>query len=256
MLGFAEPRLFGLCKYMNNSNTELDTGSLKPGTSKAFFRPMRKTSDGSCPAHYCIPARRANNGQLAIGDAILLEGSMGKALETKTLEKNITWMMTRTITFMRAARSRGDSPAVIVPMNSAALRSKEVASAFTQKCREIDQDMKDQFTVEAFNFPKNMSLGYLDDIAILLYPFSPVYIARPNMGWSDFTVLANCNFQGASIDLHDKPWPIEKAQPYLEDFVRNCQANRLPAYAHGMGTPEIASAAKAAGFDYLDGKVV
>ena len=238
---------------MSAPTQEKDVEALKDGESVVFLRPVRKAEDDSLEAHYCVPAIRKSDGQLLVGDDIMLEGSQSKVLEAKILGANIRWVLNKTIARMRMAAARGENAKTIIPINAMALTLKEVASAFSETCRQMEPELKEHFVVEAFNFAPNMNLSFLDNVAILFYPFSPVYLARPNRGWLDFKILANCNFQGVSMDMQNKSWPVEKVQPYLTNFVLNSQAHRLPTYAHGLATPAIATAAKEANFDFLDG---
>ncbi|MEE8393243.1 MAG: hypothetical protein V3R66_02780, partial [Rhodospirillales bacterium] len=66
-------------------------------------------------------------------------------------------------------------------------------------------------------------------------------------------IFANCNFQGASVDLMNKPWPEDKVRSFFEEFVGGARTRRLSTYVHGVGSSPIA---KAAGCDYMDGEQV
>lgn len=134
------------------------------------------------------------------------------------------------------------------------LALKEVAAEFAVECRQFEDDLKGLLVVEVFNFPMKLDIGLLDDIAVILHAFSPVYLARPNPGWTDFRVFANCNFQGVALDLRNKPWPVDKVAPYLQEFVNSARANRLPVYLHGVATSQIADAAGWVGGVRLHGR--
>lgn len=235
---------------------DFDLESLKPGEARILYRTIRDTTSGSLAGYYLVPAHRTHDGSLESGDAVLLKGTEGKALDVKTIAKTTTWLVSEGIKFLRNLRNSGEVGMVVVPLNARGLILKQVASEFAAACRALDNDLVGRFIIEVCHFPKIVDMSFLDDLAILLYPFSPIYIARPNTGWTDFKLIANCNYQGVAIDLQDKAWPAEKVGPFLAEFVRNARSNRLPAYLHGVGSPAIASAGNEAGFDFLDGRLI
>ena len=106
---------------------------------------------------------------------------------------------------------------------------------------------------ELFNFPDKLSLDYLDNLAITVFPFCRDYIARPRPGWTNFTIFTNCNFQGVSFHLMDKAWPAEQIKPHLQTFCSAALEGRLDAYVHGIANEVIGDATRRAGFKYMNG---
>ncbi|MCW8861686.1 MAG: hypothetical protein OQK07_04610, partial [Rhodospirillales bacterium] len=131
-----------------------------------------------------------------------------------------------------------------------------VASVYAEHAREIAREYEGVLVMECFDFPKAFSLDIIDELAILLYPFSPVYLARPDLGVTDFTIYANCNFQGVCADLQNKPWPAAKAGEFLMAFSESARARRLSTYVHGVGSTDVSRVVNEASIDFLDGDVI
>lgn len=227
---------------MSIPNNESEAEILEPGEACVFLRPIIKASEGAPAALYAVPAMRGSNGALLVGD---------EAIADEWDADNITWVVDKVAEHLETLDFQGETSPLIVPFNAKALANDMGAAAFEESCGRNASQLKDRFIVEAFNFTDDMDLAFLDDLAFLLYEHSPVYLARPTPGWTDFKLLTNCNFQGVSVDMSDLP-PDGAASQHLAEFVSNAQANRLPTYVHSIGSPEIAAAAAESAVDYID----
>lgn len=220
------------------------------------LRPIIDAASREAVACYFEPALPGRDGGVLTGDDALLDGSGGRALNQKVLAKNTSAVLGSAAMEFNSPEFKGLGLPVIVPLNAAAFVVNHVANAFTKTCRELEEVFSGHIIFEAMNFPEPLTLAAVDDLAILLFPFSDRYLARPHLGAKDFKVFANCNFYGVSLHLQDKPWPVDKVIPHLENFVAKAKANRLPAYLHGAGTGAIVDAALAAGCDFVDGAAI
>jgi len=159
---------------------------------------------------------------------------------------------------MAAARAglmvnTGDDRKLIVPVNGSALAHKGIASALTERCREFSRDIAQSIIFEVTNAEDDKSMAVLDEIAIILYPFCLTYSARIKPKTQNLKLYAACNYTGIALHLKDKPWPMKAVGGYFEDLTARTESNRLKAYCHGLGTPELVEAALAAGVRFVSG---
>lgn len=145
---------------------------------------------------------------------------------------------------------------VIVPLFGAAFVDKSVASAFTEACKAQPRAIHEQIVFEVTGVDDEVAMSWLDEVAIVLYLFCLSYICRVSPRSRNFSFQATCNYAGVSLDLGNKPWPVDRVGPFLAEFAVKCEAARLKAYVHGVGTAELAAAAVAAGVRYMDGAAV
>ena len=221
-----------------------------------ILRPDVANGGGGVVGHYCIPVASDKKGGRTVGGDVLLEGSRQRALDQKVLAKSTQKFLRDVAGRLRLAANRGEAPRLIVPLNGVALGVRAVAGVFAAECRGLEKAFRDQLVFEIFNLPKDLSPSQVDDIAVLLFSFCRQYLARPNPGTSEFKVFTNCNFSGISLNLQDKPWPVEQLTPFLRDFVQGAEYNRLETYLHGVGTRDVADVAVQCGIGYMDGTAV
>ena len=226
---------------------------LKPGELTVVPRPVVYLPEGRVQAFYAVPMKRTSDGEVLIGHDLLAQGVAGERLDHGLLAANARRILNGAALKAKDMVLTGVMAPMIVPLNALALGLTEIASEFTETCREIDDDVRANFVFEVGNFPKKLPLSLIDDLAILMYPFCRYYLARPNVGQLDLKVFANTNFQGVALDFRDKPWPIGKAKPAIEKFFASAQRQRLSTYLHGVGSKEILEAAMACPFDFADG---
>ncbi|MBF0304318.1 MAG: hypothetical protein HQL41_01520 [Alphaproteobacteria bacterium] len=145
---------------------------------------------------------------------------------------------------------------VIVPLFGAAFVDKSVASAFTEACKAQPPDVHRRIVFEVTGVGDEVAMSWLDDVAIVLHLFCLSYTCRVTPRSRNFTFHATCNYSGVSLDLANKPWPVDRVGPFLVDFVAKCKIARLRAYVHGVGSAELAAAAIEAGVRFMDGSAV
>ncbi len=205
---------------------------------------------------YCMPAFISSNGSAIVGDALLTVGAEERVLDQELLAKNVVGVIKQVAKFLRTNELEGGEEKVIIPINAEAMSVERVARALTGACRELLNSYNGKIIFEMMNFPAKISIDYLDNLGILVYPFSSEYIARPSPSWTDFTIFANCNFQGVSFDLKNKDWPVDKIRPHLEKFCKSADRNRLTPYLLGAATSDIKGTAIDLGFKFIAGNAV
>lgn len=141
----------------------------------------------------------------------------------------------------------------IIPVNAALLHHRETASLFTTFCRSHARHLTSALIFEVVNITGDQAMSHLDEIALLLYPFCLTYSARIAPKTQDLRLYASCNYSGIALDLKGKPWPMKAVGGYFEDLVSRSEQHRLKAYCHGIGSAELADAARQAGIRFLSG---
>jgi len=146
---------------------------------------------------------------------------------------------------------------LVVPLDGPSLANKLVASAFTRFCRSLTDQQRERlmFEVTGLNLTKD-SMSILDDTAIILFTYCSSYIARILPKTSNLRLVATNNYAGVSIDLRNRPWPVEVVQSHINDFIANARTNRLSTMVHGVATPPLLDAIQAAGARFVDGDAV
>lgn len=233
-------------------NEPLSQTNTVPADLTAKFWPVVVSGAPAENLYYCMPEIEGTGGAMS-GDALLVAGSTERILDQALMTSNLSKMLSLVERFINKVSVDGKSPTVIVPINVLGLGLSSFANAFAEKCREIQNNSEGKLVFELFNFPEKLSLEYLDNLAITVFPFCRHYIARPRPGWTNFTIFTNCNFQGVSFHLMDKAWPAEQIKPHLQTFCASAGAGRLHTYLHGIANETLDKAARTAGFTYLNG---
>lgn len=223
---------------------------------EAIFWPVTDGETGEIAAYQCDPMMSLGDGNCMNGDDVLMVGGKERVLDQPLLAKNLVSVLELVGQFLRDKEMTGDNSPVIVPLNAVAVSVPSVANAFADKCREIESQFSGRLIFEIFNFPENFTLDYLDQLGILVFPFSKYYTARPSPSQIDFKNFANCNFQGVAFDLKNKPWPADKIRPHLEKFRQSAEFNRLVPHLRGVGSQEILDVARELDFKFFSGSVV
>ncbi len=223
-----------------------------PTNVTAKFWPVVVSGAPAENLYYCMPEMEGADGTMS-GDALLIAGSTERILDQALMAQNLSKMLSHVERFINKVSVDGKSASVIVPINVLGLGLSSFANVFTEKCRDMHNNSEGELVFELFSFPEKLSLDYLDNLSITVLPFCRHFIARPRSGWNNFTIFANCNFQGVSFHLMDKAWPAELIKPHLQTFCASAGAGRLHTYVHGIANDTIDKAARTAGFTYING---
>lgn len=217
------------------------------------FLPVLDRRENQVNTLYCRPTARLSDGRFLSDDALLAAGLEGRnpneSLVTKTMLRTLEMAGVRA-TLMAKTQ---DPRKLIVPVNGSALALPNVATAFAGGCRTFIRDHGPSILFEVTNMDDEKSMGYLDEVAILLYPFCLTYSARILPKTQNLKLYATTNYSGIALHLRDKPWPMKAVGSYFEDLVARTETNRLKAYCHGVGSLELVDAALAAGVRFISG---
>lgn len=147
-----------------------------------------------------------------------------------------------------------DAETLVIPLDGPSLANKLVASSFTRFCRTLTNGQRERlmFEVTGVDLTKD-SMSLLDDTAIILFMYCSSYIIRVLPKNTNLRLVATNNYAGVSINLRNKPWPVDVVRPHITAFVANAARNRLSTMVHGVATAPLLEAVEAAGARYVDG---
>jgi hypothetical protein len=150
--------------------------------------------------------------------------------------------------------SADDAETLVIPLDGPSLANKLVASSFTRFCRSLTDGQREHlmFEVTGVDLTKD-SMSLLDDTAIILFTYCSSYIIRVLPKNTNLRLVATNNYAGVSIDLRNKPWPVDVVRPHITAFVANAARNRLSTMVHGIATAPLLEVVEAAGARYVDG---
>lgn len=238
-----------------NSDTH-PTARADAPTVEVDFLPVVDTEAGIVSAYYCRPHLGKPDGGILVDEDVLALGTDGQAINDNLVVKTMLATLTAGVAKARKLVLQGSEAKVLLPINGAALIMKQVAAEFANFNRHLEEPVRQSIAYEVTNINDDQKLSYLDDIAIVLYPFCATYGARASLKTANYKVYSACNYNNISINLLDKPWPVQQLETYLQNYANLTGASRLNAYVHGLGTPALAEAAMAAGLRFLSGKGV
>ena len=221
-----------------------------PGESMIRFDRVRSGRDGRLFGHAAAFMRRGRDGTLVLGPSFAGDGADGRPPDVGSLIGFVRRILTETAAFADDGAGRTEKGKLIVPIPAFALALKEPAGVFTELCRRHAGVFEDRLMVEMCALPAGANLSLIDDAAIILYAFSPVYLARVPPSWRDFKIFSNANVYGVSVHMSDS------GAAALADWVAAAQRWRLVTIAHGVDDPDRTLAANTFNFDYLSGKAV
>ena len=221
-----------------------------PGESTIRFDRVRSGRDGRLFGHAAALLRRRRDGTLLTGPGFTGDGADGRPPDIAALTGFVRKVLAATAAFAADGAGRTEKGKLVVPIPAFALALRGPAGAFTELCRRHADVFEDRLVVEMCALPTGANLSLLDDAAIILCAFSPLYLARVSPAWRDFKVLTNANVHGASVHLGD---PGAAA---LAEWAEAARRWRLATFAHGVDGPDQTLAANALNFDYLSGQAV
>ena len=189
------------------------------GKIETSFWPVLEGETGEIVAYHCDPMMSLGDGNCMNGDDVLMVGGKERVLDQAVLSKNLSSILNLVATFLRDKEMSGHLLPVVVPLNAVAVSVPAVATSFADVCREIEGQFSGQLIFEIFNFPERFTLDYLDQLGILVFPFSKYYTARPSPSLIDFKLFANCNFQGVASISRTSPGRRKKSVPIWRNSV-------------------------------------
>ena len=132
----------------------------------------------------------------------------------------------------------------------------EAATVIVQTIKELPEELRSAVIVEFFDFPKTLTLEILGDITIPVLPFFDNYMAEPSAGMTDFTVFANLNYFGVSLDLESSGAAGDDAVADMTAFWAEATNRRLKVLLQGVKEQGLADKAIQYECFALDGPLI
>lgn len=226
------------------------------GLVDAQFAPVFDTRNNEFNTFYCVPVRTFESGEKTSGEALLGLGIEEKKIDERLVLENMLGTVRQGCYKATELVSGGGDEKVIVPVNGLALTNKDIASAFTEYCKGVPEDVLQGLVFEVTNVSDGAAMSFLDEVAIILYLFCCTYSCRISPATTEYSYYATCNYTSVSLSLGNKSWPLDKLGPLLSRIYAKAEDSRIKVYLHGIPDTETRTAAEATGIRYLDGNGV
>ncbi len=229
--------------------------SVSDADFKCDFIPVIDAMTGETMAYYCRPSGPGADGAALSDEAFLASGSKeDQSLDAAPAITNMR--LTLDAAFQKARELAGGGAGLIAPINGQGLANETMANIFTSVCQENGKDAVGDIVFEVTNASDQATMDFLDELAVVMFPFCKAYTARVPLDVPDVKVYCTCNYAGVAIDLENKPWTGEEVGDRLAALVQMAEGANLKAHVHGIGTEEVLSIAQAAGAHLIDGDAV
>jgi hypothetical protein len=159
---------------------------------------------------------------------------------------------------VRLAAEAQPAPLVQVTLHASALLAIS-GGQLVDLCHGLDQPLRRHLVIEIVG--ANVGVGFtphIHEAVQLVHPFCRAVIARIKPGFTDLERLARHGFVSVGMDLDDPEVSLTSGMLKIDvlPLARLAHAAKLQAYLYGIHSAEVARAARAAGFDYLNGPAI
>lgn len=218
------------------------------------YAPVVRGNSETIGMFRCKPVFRSADGQEFGIDMVL--GHKGDI--ENTAQRNAAILRIAFKALVRA-RAQGHEVQLVLPVNSVALASRAGATIIHDVFAELDVGCRAGIIVEVFNLPERVSVDSLSEITIPMLPYTHVFLARPHPAMEDFTVFANCNYQGVAYDLGTHSQNGQDAQDrldHLTDFWAETTKRRLGLCVHDLADADTLNTLRRWEARFIDGPVI
>lgn len=229
---------------------------LEEGTLLINFIPVFDNRTGMFNTLYCRPALRKHDGSRLDDADFLSMGSVGKAFDEALLVRNMKIVVGAGLRKAERLAAETSDTKVITPICGVALAHKSVAAEFTKLCHSASQKGRSNIIFEVTSISDRQKMSFIDEIAILLLPFCAACQVRVPLSAVDIKMFAACRYAGISVDLQNKPWPLDVVGGHMKTFFTRTESSGLKLYVHGIGNQSLAGYLRGVGARFLSGKGV
>ena len=221
--------------------------NIKETTLSALFQPVLLHGQSTINTFRVVPALNAIDGSVRYGnDVIAYSGD-----PVKTAKIN-SFILDSAFSELALANEAGKNLRLIIPINSYSVVGSEGATLIVTAIKKLPKELRKNIIVELFDFPKHVTMNVLEDDIVPLFPFFENYTACPPDGMDDFTIFANCNFLGVSMDLTTLDQSTELTGKKIMKFWASATKRRLKLFFQGVadeGVKQTAERYEAMGID-------
>jgi len=218
---------------------------------KVLYRPVLLVNHEATDFYRCLPVRLKNGVETARGKKALRYNN--EIIETA--EKNAR-VLSLAFADLTRAHAAGKKVRLIVPINSYAIASGDAATLIVKAIRELDEALRAAVIVEVYEFPKSLTLDMLADMTIPFLPFFDKFLAEPRPEMTDFTMFANSNYFGVSLNLGGRVEKGEDAVAVMTKFWAEATNRRLKVVVQGITEQDVADKATQYEAFALDGSLL
>lgn len=195
----------------------------------AQFKPVRLFGKEAINTYRVVPSLAAEDGSVKSGKSLVT--FQGDPL--KVAQRNSAVLEDAFKDFTRAY-SDGRRLRLIAPISTYALVGKEGATLMVNAIKLLPGEVRANVIIELYDFPPQMAMNTLEDCMVLLFPFFENYIAQPSADMDDYTVFANCNMMGVSLDMDGQEQTGEAAEKIMKHFWAQGTKRRLKLFFEGL----------------------
>ncbi|MDH3335333.1 MAG: hypothetical protein OEL50_01700 [Rhodospirillaceae bacterium] len=220
---------------------------IKENVLSARFQPVILHGQSTINTFRVIPVLSTIDDSVHLGNKVIPYS--GDPVKTAKLNASI---LDIAFSELAMASEEGKKLRLIVPINSYSVVGSEGATLIVTAIKKLPKELRNSVIVELFDFPENVTMNVLEDDIVPLFPFFENYIAAPADEMDDFTIFANCNFLGVSMDLSELDQGAEDTGKKIVKFWASATKRRLKLFFQGVadeGVKQTAERYEAMGID-------
>lgn len=227
------------------------SANIKENVLSVRFQPVILNGQEAINTFRAVPMLHAIDGSVRTGNNIISYSGD----PVKTAKTNATVLSAAFAELAKAAEA-GKNLRLIVPINSYSVVGNEGATIIVLAIKKLPKELRKNIIVELFDFPENVTMNVLEDDIVPLFPFFEHYIAQTPPEMDDFTVFANCNFLGVSIDLAELDQTAELTGKKIMKFWASATKRRLKLFFEGVSDPGVKQTALRYEAMGIDGAII
>ena len=220
---------------------------IKENVLSARFQPVLLHGQSAINTFRVVPNLSKADGAVRLGNSVI--SYSGDPVKTAKTNASV---LDAAFSQLAMASEEGKKLRLIVPINSYSVVGSEGATLIVTVIKKLPKELRNSIIVELFDFPENLSMNVLEDDIVPLFPFFENYIAAPADDMDDFTIFANCNLLGVSMDLTALDQSAEQTGKKIMKFWASATKRRLKLFFQGVadqGVKQTAERYEAMGID-------
>jgi len=221
------------------------------GETLISYAPVARPDTGAFDVFRCMPIYRSAEGQEFGMDVVL--GHKGDIENTAGRNAAILRLIFKALF---RAHAQGANVQLIVPVNSIALATRAGATIIHDVFSELEPECWAALTVDVFNLPERVSVDSLSGITVPMLLYTDRFIARPHTAMEDFTVFANCNYQGVVFDMTAGGGDTATQLGQLMDFWSEATKRRLGLCVQNVADDDIVATVRRWEAMHIDGAAI
>lgn len=215
-----------------------------------IFRPLWFVKKKVISNYLCIPVVPRSDCSFASGYEVFGNSSDPQGILALDL-----LALARVIEESRMLRDKQMLSLLCLPVHFKTLTQQRSRRAYGDACGPLRDDPR-RVVFELVGFPNGTPYSAIQAVVQMLKPFSRSVMARLEIGQRTLAAYHLAGVAAIGIDIYADPRPEEALIVKMDEFVAAAKRNGLRAYAHGICSLSLTTAAICAGFDYVDGYAI